>query len=237
MDIKMRTIFKAATMAGFLAMASLGGAGRADSIITSQFQGGPGVTITYSTGPTTTATHGGGAGAFTATPTSPSGSAFDAYCVSPEISVGAGLTTLQAQTIYQLNTIGQSFFQYSAFGDVGNRLAYLLGAYGSVNTTNSKAALALAIWDTMDSKFSYTGGSTAVNNLFATYTSFAGYNSAVQYAPLATLYVIDPSTPYQNLIGISSDLNAVPEPASVVSAFVGLGAAGLFAARRARRGA
>lgn len=231
----MRTILKTATMAGVLAAGLLGGAARADTIITSQFQGGPGVTITYSTSPTTTATHGGGAGAFTATPTSPSGSAFDAYCVSPEISVGGGLTTLEAQTIYQLNTIGQSFFQYSGFSDVGNRLAYLLGTYGSVNTANSKAALALAIWDTMDSKFSYSGGSTAVNNLYATYTAFAGYDASVLYTPEAKLLVIDPSTPYQNLIGISSDLNAVPEPASVISAFVGLGAAGLFAARRSRR--
>lgn len=230
----MRAIFKAATMAGVLATGLLGGAGRADTIITSQFQGGPGVTITYSTGPTTTATHGGGAGAFTAIPTSPSGSAFDAYCVSPEISVPGGLTTLEAQTIYQLNTIGKEFFQYSGFGDVGNRLAYLLGTYGSINTTESKAALALAIWSTMDSKFKYSGGSTEVNDLFAAYKSFADYKSTVRYAPQAKLLVIDPSTPYQNLIGLSSDLNAVPEPASVISAFVGLGAAGLFAARRAR---
>lgn len=234
MDITMRSIFKAAMMAGVLATGLLGGAGRADTILTSQFQGGPGVTITYSTSPTTTGTKGAGAGAFTATPVSPAGSAFDAYCASPEITVAGGLQTLQAQSVYYLNAVGQGFFQYSAFSDVGNRLAYLLGTYGSVATTDSKAALALAVWDTMDSQFNYTGGSTAVNNLFNTYASFAGYNAATSYFPEAKLLVIDPSTPYQNLIGISS-LNAVPEPASVISACVGLSAAGLFAARRRNR--
>lgn len=231
MNIQMRSIFKATAMAaGVLAATMAGGASRAGVILQSQFQGGPGVNMTYSTG-SGTASEGASAGAFTATPTSPAGAAFDAYCVSPEVQVGWGPDTIHVSGVSSLHSVGQDFFTHSNYADVGNRLEFLLWAHGG-GGADAKSALALAIWHTMDKNFTYSGANAAVNALYAQYIQFTGYTQGSVYAAGAKLFVVDQAaSPYQNLIGVSS----VPEPASVISAFVGLGAAGLFAARRGRR--
>ena len=146
-------------------------------------------------------------------------------------SVGNGPTTILANQVLALNTVTNAFFTDSLYGDVGNRLAFLLTNYSA---TGSDPALTLAIWKTIDKNFTYRNGSSSVDYWYGVYTSFTGYNSSLQYGPNAKLFVIDPSTPYQNLIGLS-DVSAVPEPTGVISAAVGLGAVGLFARRRIRR--
>ncbi|MDG3002543.1 hypothetical protein [Paludisphaera mucosa] len=209
------------------------GPARADSTFTSQFQGGPGVNITYSTG-SGTASEGTAAGPFTLTPTSPSGSALDAFCVSPDVQVGWGPDVIHTSSVLSLNTVGQSFFTHSNYADVGNRLAFLLVSHGG-GDVNTDAALALSIWYTMDKNFSYTGADSTVAGLYTSYISFAGYDSSTLYGGSdAKLFVVDPAGSYQNLIGITSQ-SFVPEPSSVISAAVGMSASGLFVLRRARR--
>lgn len=224
------------SVAAIVLSASLGaGAARADATLISQFNGGVNVNMNYSTG-SGTASENAGAGAFTLTPTSPAGPAFDAFCVSPDVQVGWGPDVIYANAVLELNTVGQSFFTHSSFSDVGNRLAYLLVTHGGGNT-NANSALALAIWYTMDQNFSYTGGNATVNTQYASYIGFAGYNDGTLYGEgLAKLFVVYPVGSYQNMIGLSSQ-NFVPEPASLISAAVGMGAMGLFGYRRSRRGA
>lgn len=204
--------------------------GRADVMLQSQFQGGTSVSATYSKPPGTT-TKSTTAGAFTATPTSPSGSPFDAYCVSLGISVGSGPDNIKITSVQSLHSVGQSFFTDSQYVDVGNRLEFLLDSYGG-GSANDKRALALAIWHTIDKNFSYTGGTAPVNALYNQFIQFTGYVSGTVYEPNAKLFVVNQGyKPYQNLIGLS----AVPEPASVVLAGLGLSGVGLIAIRRARR--
>lgn len=206
----------------------------ADVILKSVFQGGDDVQVKY-TGQTswqdTTA------GAFTATPTSPSGPSFDAFCVSLNVPVGTTTNNIHFGSILALNTVTNAFFTNSAFGDVGNRLAFLLTAYGGGSQT-SDSALALAVWDTIDKNFTFRNASWSVVNRYNDYTDWAhnGYNAATLYGPSARLLVADPVGSYQNLIGLTN-LQPTPEPSSLVLAAVGLGAAGLAALRRSRRGA
>ncbi|WP_156512595.1 PEP-CTERM sorting domain-containing protein [Planctomyces sp. SH-PL62] len=224
------------SVAAVVLSAGLGaGAAHADATLISQFNGGVNVNMTYSTG-SGTGSETGGAGAFTLTPTGPAGPAFAGFCVSPDVQVGWGPDTIYASSVLELNTVGQSFFTHSSFSDVGNRLAYLLVTHGGGDST-ANSALALAIWYTMDQNFSYTGGNTAVNNQYSSFITFAGYDGGTFYGEgLAKLFVIDPVGSYQNMIGLTGQ-NFVPEPASLVSAAVGMGAMGLFGYRRTRRGA
>lgn len=207
--------------------------GRADFDFKSQYQGGTSVNVVHSLGSGTVALS-TSAGPFKATPISPSGSPFDAYCVSLNISVGNGPDNIKVSSIQSLHSLTNTVadhFEYSGFTDVGNRLEFLLNKYGA---TGDKDALALAVWYTIDKKFSYTGGNPTLNANYAAYIDFAaaGYVSGTVYNPNAKLLVVNQSkTPYQNLIGIT----AVPEPASIVMAGAGLGAIGLIAVRRGRR--
>ncbi|MFO0887660.1 MAG: hypothetical protein U0790_00790 [Isosphaeraceae bacterium] len=195
-------------------------------MVQSQFQGGTGVNFSY-TGSSGSAS----AGPFSVTPLNPAGPAFDAYCVSLNIQVGSGPDTLRVSAIQALNSVGQAFFINSQYADVGNRLAFLLSSYGGGNS-DGKQALALAVWRTIDKNFSYTGGTTAVNTLYAQYIQFTGTIRATCTPPGAKLLVVDQAyAPYQNLIGITS----VPEPTSLVLAGSGLGGLGLLAARRVRK--
>lgn len=125
------------------------------------------------------------------------------------------------------------------------------------NEAERETALSLALWKTIDANFSYSslkGGknsgiaSSDVDKLYNALIGFGGYDKGVSYSDDARLLLVSGTTngkPYQNLAGIiphpvtpggPDPGGAVPEPASVISALVGLGAAGLFAGRRARRG-
>jgi hypothetical protein len=229
----MKSLVRPITLSASILTLAAGGA-RADFIMESQFQGGgPGVTVDY-TGPGNTVhTESTSAGAFTVTPKIPGGSPFDAYCVSLDVQVPTHAVTINVGSILQLYTVDNSFFTHSNYEDVGNRLAYILTHdLGATPTDDAKYAASLAIWHTIDKNFSYTGGSTAVNNLYTSFIAFTGYDEHTHYGiDTAKLFVVDPQGSYQNLIGVTS-YGTVPEPASVVSAIVGFGGLGLVALRR-----
>ncbi|APW62151.1 PEP-CTERM sorting domain-containing protein [Paludisphaera borealis] len=201
--------------------------------LSSTFQGGESVQVKYTGQNSWQSTT---AGAFTETPISPGGSAFNAYCVSLNISVGNGPDTIHATTTSPLSSVTNAspYFANSGYSDVGNRLAYLLTQF-SATTADQKSAMALAIWDTIDSKFMYRYATTSIDNLYNQYTSFSNYNSHTAYGGTnATLFVVNANDHYQNLIALTS-YGSVPEPASIVSAVVGLAGMGLVGLRRRRK--
>ena len=170
------------------------------------------------------------------TPTSPAGSPFQAFCVSLDIQVPTSATTIYANIDQPLSSVDNTFFTHSSFTDVGNRLAFILT--NDLGTTVKTEAAALAIWYTIDKNFSYTGGNQALRDQYNADIAFTGYNSGTAYGGLdAKLFVVDQSKhKYQNLIGLTP-YGTVPEPASVVSAVVGLAGMGLFGLRRNRKSA
>ncbi len=278
----MRTILKAAAACALAAGLSAENS-RAGNVYQSDFQGSASATITYTTG--TYFRHGqlrystdetsAGVGVFQVTPISPAGTPFDAYCVALNIQNPKGDPIQIVADDVALNTLTNSStdsFQYSAYIDVGNRLAFLLEKYDTIaddltyrgrpvnlSTNERETALSLALWNTIDRNFDYddldgsrnSGISTSdVNRLYNALIDFDGYDANVSYADDARLLwnVTADTTrgdkPYQNLAGIIPHPvtppgppvdGAVPEPTSVISALIGLGAAGLFAGRRRGR--
>lgn len=256
----------AAAAAGILTAMLLGGVSRADSIYSSDFQGGPDVEFEYTTGykngnpnkPRTDEVE-AEAGAFRVTPTDSSTPAFDAYCASLGISNPAqdpvNLIVASTSPLNQMHKGDGGLFKYSEYEDVGNRLAYLLQTHGGDSDPLAKAALALAVWNTIDKNFSYgyEGNShsegSALRSLFNSFVDFSNYDETALYGPNAVyLHVEYADTnkghkPYQDLVAIvptNPDTQepggpAVPEPASVISILIGMGSAGLFASRRAYR--
>lgn len=203
---------------------------QASSTLSSQFNGGPSVTVTYTDSGGNIQTEGSAAGGFTVTPTSPGGPAFQAFCVSLDVQVGYGPDTIQANVVQPLSSVDDTFFIHSNYSDVGNRLAYILTH--DMGDADHDSAAALAVWYTIDKNFSYTGGTAAVNALYSSFISFAGYDPTTAYGgSTAKLFVIDPQGSYQNLIGLTEQ-SFVPEPAGVVSAVVGLAGVGLIGLRR-----
>jgi hypothetical protein len=251
----MRSIFKTtAVAAGVLAAGLVGGRSQAAGVnVDSTWQsGGVGVTIGFTgtpsqstqTGAFAISTHDG------THPADPGTKLFDAYCASLGVTVGTGKTTINVNPILALhgltNTAGGHFVN-SLYSDVGNRLEFLLNKYDAGNNAvaDVRAALGLAIWNTIDKNFTQSLGSGTVYTLYQQYINWGtnGYVSGTNYNANATLMVVQPPGSYQNLIGIippggpvtPPGSGTVPEPASVISALIGLGAAGLFSVHRARR--
>lgn len=156
--MKMKAFCKAVLLGTVFAGFVGGSAAQAGVVLTSEFPGGPGgpgVNISYTNLLGNKVYEDTMAGAFKMTPVTPAGDIFNAFCVSPEVQVGTGPTTVNASSVLLLNTVKGDFFTHSLYTeDVGNRLAYLLVTAGS--GANDLAALSLAIWHTMDKNFSYS---------------------------------------------------------------------------------
>ena len=192
--------------------------------------GGPAVNITYgnSTG---------------------TGNLTDSTFADPQVSTGTVSPILYCVDLWHNNPLGSTYtldstssLSYSAtssFTDVDNRIGYLMSLSSYQTTADGRAALQLALWYTIDYKlvdgvnvnFSYTGGDATVASDYAALTSFADYNTSLVYTP--SLYQAEGS--YQNMVlgGGSVDIDAVPEPTSLVLGAIGtLCFAGLYWFRR-----
>ena len=137
-------------------------------------------------------------------------------------------------------------FSNSTFADVDNRIGWLLSQDQS--TPEARAAVQLAIWDTVDNKpgpgasgFSMSTSDSTITSDYNQLISFSGYNPAQNYEAQFWQATHDPSNAlYQDLVstvGTDFQINSVPEPTSVAMGTCGLlFLVGIVARRRAGRG-
>jgi Thioester domain len=131
------------------------------------------------------------------------------YCVDlwHDNSVGAS---------YTITPVGSMVFTNSTFGDVDNRIGWLMSQEQS--TAAERAAVQLAIWYTVDSKgFSMSSGDSTITSEYNALINFAGYNPGVTYAADFWQATHDSTnTLYQDLVsahtGGVNTFGSVPEP-------------------------
>lgn len=140
---------------------------------------------------------------------------------------------------YQITQVSSMAFAQSTFGDVDNRIGWLLTQ--AQNTADERAAVQLAIWYTVDNKpdraldgFSMSTSNATVRNDYDRLISFAGYNAKTDYAAEYWQATHDASnTLYQNLVCAPPPpthvgQGSVPEPSSVVLGFISVLSLGVF---------
>lgn len=248
----MQPIFKMA-VATALAVGLMGGSPRADLVHVSGVTSGQSVNVAYTGGSrsTTAGAFGltGKAGDLGAAELPPGDSlTIDAYCASLDLSISPPVS-FALDAVLTLNALtggaGTHFVNTLYTADVGNRLAFLLNTYGGVTNSdaNVRAALQLAVWNTIDKNFQITSTPpAAVVNLYNQYTGWLtnGYDAFTVYNSNAKFFLtpkLNTAAYYQNLIGLvpgTDDTHVVPEPSSVaiVLGLVGLGVVGRLRARR-----
>jgi hypothetical protein len=117
---------------------------------------------------------------------------------------------------YAINQVASMTFTNSAFGDIDNRIGWLMSQDQS--TADERAAVQLAIWYAVDSKgFSMTSGDATITADYNALISFIGYNPGQTYAAYFWQAIHDSTnTLYQDLVsartgGVVTNAS-VPEP-------------------------
>jgi hypothetical protein len=169
----------------------------------------------------------------------------------PQVSYGTTTPLFYCVDLWHDNYIGSTYsitqvpkmaFGNSTFLDADNRIGWLLTQDHS--TPDARAAVQLAMWYTVDNKpgpslggFSMSTGDSAITSGYNQLIAFAGYDSKTAYSADFWLATHDDSNRlYQDLVsapGIGFNINAVPEPGSIVLGTIGLLV--LVAVRRLRR--
>jgi hypothetical protein len=157
------------------------------------------------------------------------GSNTESVYADPQVSGGTTAPLCFCVDLWHDNAVGDTYtitqvasmtFANSTYSDVDNRIGWLMSQDQS--TADERAAVQLAIWDTVDNKgFSMTSGDSTITADYSALTAFTGYNPAVTYAADFWQATHDPTnTLYQDLVSantgsIVSD-GAVPEPSTQV---------------------
>lgn len=167
---------------------------------------------------------------------------YSAYVYAdPQVSSGTTAPLFYCVDLYHDNYIGSTYtitpvstmpFANSTFSDVDNRIGWLLSQDQS--TPESRAAVQLAIWYTVDNKpdaslsgFSMSTGSSTITSDYNQLISFSGYDPTQNYSAQFWQATHDAgNTLYQDLasaVPAGFQQNSVPEPTSLV-----MGAGGLL---------
>ncbi len=153
----------------------------------------------------------------------------------PQVSGGTTAPLYYCVDFWHDNYIGDTYtitqvatmpFANSTFGDVDNRIGWLMSQDQS--TADQRAAVQLAIWYTVDSKgFSMTSGDATITADYNALVAFGGYKAGETYAADFWQATHDPSnTLYQDLV--SGDprgivpFGSVPEPPAHVLMSIGV---------------
>ncbi len=179
---------------------------------------------------------------------------YSAYVYAdPQVSYGTTAPLFYCVDLWHDNSIGSTYtinpvasmtFANSTFADVDNRLGWLLSQDQS--TPESRAAVQLAIWYTVDNKpdpslsgFSMSTGDSTITSDYNQLVSFAGYDSTQNYSAQFWQATHDAgNTRYQDLVSTDPTdfhVSSVPEPSSFVMGACGLLFVLRFAARKRAR--
>jgi hypothetical protein len=166
---------------------------------------------------------------------------YSAYVYAdPQVSFGTTNPVFYCVDLWHDNYLGSTYtitpvssmnFANSTFADVDNRIGWLLSQDQS--TPDTRAAVQLAIWYTVDNKpdgalngFSMSSGDANITNDYNQLISFSGYDPAHSYAAQFWQATHDPgNTLYQDLVstaGTNFQINSVPEPSSLAMSSCGL---------------
>ena len=163
----------------------------------------------------------------------------DVYA-DPQVSYGTTAPVFYCVDLWHDNSLGSTYtinpvssmaLANSTFFDVDNRIGWLLSQDQS--TAESRAAVQLAIWYTVDNKpneslsgFSMTASSSVTTSDYNQLISFSGYDPGQSYGAQFWQATHDASnTLYQDLVSDPPPdfhPNAVPEPTSLACGAPGL---------------
>jgi Thioester domain len=217
----MRKLFGPAIAAALLALVSPASGGQITNLQLYDGGGSPTATINF--------TGANGTGSYS-----------EYVYADPQVSYGTTAPVFYCVDLWHDNYLGSTYtitpvstmaFANSTFSDVDNRIGWLLSQDQS--TPESRAAVQLAIWYTVDNKpddalsgFSMTTSDSAITSDYNQLISFSGYNPSQNYEAMFWQAAHDPTnTLYQDLVsapGPDFQQNSVPEPSSAVMGTFGL---------------